>query len=261
VIEENVLHQELALHDILKKETSQLIKNSRLIEKTIFSSTTALFNIFLIVVYTFLFLLYRTSIKNFILMHFHNRNKKEARRILHNIKEVAQNYFLGLLIVMVLLGALNGLGLLWIGIDFPFLFGYTAAILAVIPYIGTFIGAVLPFLYAIMNTDNLWTPVFVIAWYTFVQAIEGNILTPNIVGSKVSMNPLVVIIALLTGNLIWGIAGMILFIPGLAILKVIFDNIAPLKPYALLLSSDFGHDSNAFIDKLGTKIKEKITKN
>ncbi|MFW6226956.1 MAG: AI-2E family transporter, partial [Bacteroidota bacterium] len=159
-----------------------------------------------------------------------------------------------------ILGALNGTGLWLIGLDYPFLFGYFAAFLAIIPYIGTFIGGLIPTTYAIIYTDSLWTPLMVVALYSGIQALEGNILTPKIVGSKVSINPLFALIALITGGFMWGIAGMILFIPSLAILKVIFDQVDSLKPYGALLSSDFGNKNKRIFQKISNKFSRPFEK-
>jgi putative heme transporter len=71
--------------------------------------------------------------------------------------------------------------------------------------------------------------------FVFVQFLEGNFITPQIVGSKVSINGLVAIIALLLGSALWGLAGMALSLPTIAILKVIFDSIPDLKPFAYVL--------------------------
>lgn len=241
-------------------EAGNIIENSGIIQKTILSSTTFFAFTGLTLVYTFLFLLYRTSIKNFILYHFRDEAKENAREIIYKIQKVAQQYFFGITIIVVLLGTLNGLGLLMIGLDYPFLFGYFAALLAIVPYIGTFIGGLLPILYALVNYDSLLTPLFVLLWYLFVQAIEGNILTPKIVGSQVSLNPLIALIALIAGGVLWGVAGMILFIPFISILKVLFDNTGTLKPYGVLLSSDFGHDEYPVLKKLGKKISKTADK-
>ena len=71
--------------------------------------------------------------------------------------------------------------------------------------------------------------------FIFVQFLEGNFITPQIVGSKISINGLVAIIALLLGSALWGISGMALSLPTIAILKVIFDNVEGLKPYGYVL--------------------------
>ncbi len=260
LIENTVFHGNIDLNEIVENQSEELLGSGEIIEKTIVTSTGFIASTFLIFVYTFLFLLYRTSFKKFVLYHFKSTKKPKISDMLYNIQKVAQNYFFGLFIIIVILGTLNGIGLLIIGLDYPFLFGYFAALLAIIPYIGTFIGGVLPFLYALINHNNLWMAVFVAVWYIIIQALEGNILTPKIVGSKVSLNPLIALVALLTGGLVWGIAGMILFIPFMAILKVIFDNTDTLKPYGLLLGSNFGDDELHLLKKLGKKIEDTVDK-
>ena len=212
----------------------------------------------LTLVYTFLFLLYRTAFKEFILYHFRGGKRDRAEEMVTKIQKVAQNYFFGIILIIIILGTLNGTGLWIIGLDYPFLFGFFAALLAIIPYIGTFIGGLLPTLYALINYDSIWTAVAVVGLYVSVQAVEGNILTPKIVGSRVSLNPLIALVSLFIGGLIWSIAGMILFIPIIGILKVIFDSIDTFKPYGLLLSSHFGSNRNEvpIFRELSDRIRE-----
>jgi predicted PurR-regulated permease PerM len=111
-----------------------------------------------------------------------------------------------------------------------------AALLTVIPYIGVFIGSLLPILYALVMTDSFFYPIAVFIWFQLVQALEGNVITPNIVGSQVSLNPLIAILSLLIGASVWGVAGMVLFTPLTAILKVFLDNIPALAAYGYLMS-------------------------
>ncbi len=243
VINEEVFAGKLSSDELIGTSAERLIRSTGIIGKTITSSTTFITYSVLVMVYTFLFLLYRNSFKKFILFHF---KKTEARdktgKILHNIQRVAQNYFYGLFLIIFIVGTLNGMGLWAIGLEYPFLFGYFASLLTIIPYIGTFIGGLLPFLYATINYDELWRPIAVVLLYTTIQTIEGNILTPKIVGSRVSLNPFIALLSLFIGAALWGLAGMVLFIPLMAILKVIFDSIQPLKPYGLLLGSSFGKE-------------------
>src|SRR5690606_14260515 len=107
----------------------------------------------------------------------------------------------------------NSAGLWIIGIDNPFLFGFLAAILAIVPYIGTLVGASIPVLYAFMTADSLWVPVSVIILFYVIQLVESNFLSPKIVGSSLNLNALGAILSLLIGAAVWGIAGMILFLP------------------------------------------------
>ncbi|MCB0804962.1 MAG: AI-2E family transporter [Bacteroidales bacterium] len=237
-------NQGLELEKILPDDNQKnIIQPTDILQQTIASTSNFIVSLTLVFVYTFLFLLYRTSFKNFILSNVPDHRREYVAHVMVDIRKVVKDYFVGLSIIILILGTLNGLGLWIIGLDFPFLFGFFAAILAIIPYIGTFIGGLLPFIYALVNADTLWTPVLVVAWYATVQTVEGNFLTPKIVGSRVSLNPLFALIALLVGGYVWGIPGMILFIPILAIIKVILDAIEPLKPLGLLLSSKFGNNS------------------
>jgi predicted PurR-regulated permease PerM len=241
LINDNLFSGEIQIKDLLSQKNGSIIPTSAIIQKTISVSSGLLSAIGLSVVFTFLFLLYRTSFKVLLVEKSGFNDKKEISGIIIRIKKVIQKYFYGVFFVMLILGVLNGFGLWIIGLDYPFLFGFFAAFLAIIPYIGSFIGGALPFLYAVLNFDSIWPAIWVFAWYTGVQAFEGNFLTPKVVGSQVSLNPLFALIALILGGIIWGIAGMILFIPIFAILKIVMENIEELKPYSFMLGKKFGH--------------------
>lgn len=244
-INEKVVPEGYDLHlEDLGNSGTILKSSTEFLRQTIITSTTMITYSIFVIIYVFLFLLYRSSFRKFIMIHFTDENAYAAQGLISKIQKVAQNYFFGLFIVVLIVGTLNGLGLWFIGIDYPFLFGYLAAVLTIIPYIGTTLGGTLPFLYALFIYDDIWMALAVVALYAGVQTLEGNFLTPKIVGSSVSLNPLFALIALIIGGFMWGIAGMILFIPLMAILKVIFDNIESLKPYGILLSSNFSDPGN-----------------
>ncbi len=260
-INSRILPGDLRIQEIYQQERENLLQSSsNIISKTISSSTSFLAIIVFIIVYTFLFLLYRTAFKEFILTNIIKKNSAYGKELVFSIQKVAQNYFYGLFMVIILIGTLNGLGLWIIGIDYPFLFGYLAAILTVIPYIGTTLGGLIPTFYALINYDSLWIPIAVLAVFFTIQTIEGNILTPKIVGERVSLNPLFALIALLLGGILWGVAGLILFIPLMAIIKVVFDHIDSLKPYGLLLSSEFANNKESIFSQLVRRLKEKRKK-
>ncbi len=219
----------------------------------IFFSTGLFANTFLTFIYTFLLLLYRHSIKQFLMSQFTEGTKDMGRKLFSEIRNVSQSYIYGMGIVMLILGTLNSVGLLLIGIEYAFLWGFLAALLAVIPYVGTLVGGMLPFLYAFATTDTLWQPLAVIALFTIVQTIEGNLITPKIVGSSVELNPLAAILSLVLGNAIWGVGGMILAIPFMAIMRVIFTHVEPLRPIGLLLSSKLYDKEEVFSEKYDKK--------
>ncbi|MBR9921211.1 MAG: AI-2E family transporter [Bacteroidetes bacterium] len=217
------------------------------IQSGITSSTTFLANTTLTFIYTFLFLLYRGSVKNFILIQFEPHQRDEMRNVLRKIKDVVQQYLNGLGLVILILFGLNSLSLWAIGINYPVFWGGLAAVLAVIPYIGSFLGGLLPFLYSLATTDTVWQPLTVAGAFIVIQALEGNIITPKVVGSAMKINPFVAIFSLIVGGSIWGVAGLILALPAIAIVKVIFSEIDYLKPVGLLLSSHLNDKESQFM--------------
>jgi predicted PurR-regulated permease PerM len=122
-----------------------------------------------------------------------------------------------------------------IGIDNPFLFGFLGATLAIIPYIGTVLGAVIPIIYAFVSYDSLWMAVAVALLFWFIQLLSDNFLTPRIVGGSLKINALTAILSLFVGAAAWGLAGMILFLPFTAMLRVVCEEFEELKPVALIL--------------------------
>jgi predicted PurR-regulated permease PerM len=215
-----------------------------------FSSSAAFLTGFLLTfIYIFLFLLYRSAFKNFIEMQTHQKKREGTNELLDSIQKVIQGYLQGLVMVISILGILNSVGLCVIGIQHPFLWGFLAATLAVIPYIGTFIGGLLPFLYAIGTANEPWQPVAVVILFVVVQTLEGNLITPKVVGSSISINPLAALIALLVGAEIWGIAGMILSLPCIAILNELLKQSDTWRPISYLISDEIGVDENFFSQK------------
>lgn len=218
-------------------EVKQLLKqNSAKIFDFITTSGGILGDFVLSPLYMFLFLLYR----NFLISFLYRATsiistKQKMRFILTELYKVQQNYLLGMVSVMFIVGLLNSLGLLILGIDHAFFFGFLCALLLLIPYVGIIIGSILPALIALATKDSYWYAFGVIAIFGFIQFIEGNFITPKITGSKVSLNALVSILVIVLFSMLWGIPGMILALPITASLKVIFDNSEKFKPIGFLL--------------------------
>ncbi len=216
---------------------------------TLSLSSNLLINFLLTFIYTFLLLLYRTSLKQFYLIQFGERIKDGAEEVLNRIQGVIQKYLYGLGLVIIILGILNSIGLTIIGIEYAIFWGFLAAFLAIIPYVGTALGGLLPFLFAFATTDNYWQPLSVIALFGMVQVIEGNLITPKVVGSSIKINPLAAILALLIGGGLWGTAGLILSLPILAIIRIIFSQVDFLKPVAVLLGDEIYEKDDVFEEK------------
>ncbi|NND79000.1 MAG: AI-2E family transporter, partial [Maribacter sp.] len=220
------------------------------IGKSIESTTIVLANIILIIVITFFLLLYRTAFKNFFLTQFSPGESRESMNSLFNkIQHITQHYLLGLGLVIIILGTLTGLGLWIIGVQYAFFWGFLAAFLGIIPYIGTTIGGFLPFLFVLATATSFWQPLAVVLLYAGIQQIEGNFITPNIMGSSIKINPLVAILGLLAGGIVWGIAGMILALPMIAVIKEILRNFDSLAPISYLMESNLSGNTGIFHEK------------
>jgi len=202
------------------------------------SGTAFLVNFFMVLIFMFFMLLYRGAIKNFILLQFRDKKREQGREILLQIQRLVRNYLYGLLTVILILAFLNSIGLWIIGIGYPVFWASLAAFLSIIPYIGTTLGGLLPFMYAIATLNTWWQPLAVVALYSSIQQLEGNLITPYVVGSNVKINPFIAILSLLIGGYIWGLAGIVLGIPLAAIVKLVFDNVDSLKPVGILMSND-----------------------
>src|SRR6056297_594437 len=213
------------------------------------SGTTFLVNFLMVLIFIFFFMLYRGAIKNFILLQFKPDNREQGREILYQIQRVVRNYLYGLLMVILILAILNSIGLLIIGVGYAVFWASLAAFLSIIPYIGTTLGGLLPFMYSFATATNWWQPLAVVALYFSVQQLEGNLITPYVVGSNVKINPFIAIIALLIGGYIWGVAGIVLGIPIAAIIKLMFDNVDALKPVGALMSNHLHKNENEFLEK------------
>lgn len=194
--------------------------------------------VFLIPVYTFLIMLYKTLILNFFYEVFSEENKEKVGEIIGETKSAIQSYIVGLLIETSIVAVMNSAALLLLGVPNAILIGVIGAILNLLPYIGGIIAIALPVLMATITKDGFTTQLLIIGAYALIQFIDNNILVPRIVSSKVQINALVSIVIVLMGAALWGVSGMFLSIPFIAVLKIIFDRIDGLKPWGRLLGDN-----------------------
>ena len=198
-------------------------------------SGSVLSDMILIPIYCFFFLYYRAFFRAFTYKVFNKRSKSFINGLIKKVYIIQQNYLNGLLKVIIIVGTLNTIGLLALGIENAVFFGFFAAILILIPYIGVLIGALLPAILALATKDSAWYAFGVIAIFGFIQFIEGNFITPKITGSKVSINAFIALSSLILFAMLWGIAGMVLALPITATLKVIFDHTPGYEAYGFLI--------------------------
>lgn len=228
----------------LEQGITNLIDKSGQYFGSIISATTSAFTLLsLLPIFVFFMLYYKEMYQTFFHKIFIKKsNNGSIDGVLQNVREVTQNYLVGMLTVIGILAILNTIGLFIIGLEHALFFGVFAALLAVVPYIGIIIGSIPPLLFAFLLGDSLLQPLLVVAVFGTVQFLEGNFITPRIVGSKVSINPFMAILALIIGGELWGISGMILFVPLIGILRVIFEQVDNLKPYGYLLGNKIDYD-------------------
>jgi AI-2 transport protein TqsA len=218
---------------------SKLLNSGGTMLKTLLVGVTGGFATFLlIIIYIFFFLLLRDRLKGFILQFFKEEQHKNLRGVIGKIQGLTVHYMTGLLIEIVALGTLNSIGFLILGIKQAIFFGFLGAILNLIPYLGAIIGAIFPMFVALIYKDSIWYPLGVLVVIIITQFIDNNFLTPKIVGAHIRINALATIVVILVGGAVWGLAGMILFLPLLGIFKIICDHVEPLKPFGYLIGED-----------------------
>lgn len=190
----------------------------------------------LIPLYIFFLLYYRDLFYDGVLQALLNYREK-ALPLINQVSKVVQQYLNGLIVVTFIVGVLFYLILILLGIKFAFFFAVLLAVFNLIPYIGVILSSVIVVLYVFSTTDSLFYPAAVLVSLWVIQLVENNLITPYIVGSKVKINPMAALIAIFVGANIWGVSGMILFIPIVGALKVIASKFESLKPLAIFLGT------------------------
>lgn len=198
---------------------------------------------FLTPVYIFMFLFYQPHLVEFIHKLFGVNQDNNVSEVLAQTKTIIQSYLAGLFAEFAIIAAMNSIGLLILGIDYAILLGILGSLLNVIPYIGGLVAVAIFMVVALVTKAPIYV-LYVFALYAFIQFIDNNYIVPKIVGSKVKLNALVCIIGVISGAALWGIPGMFLAIPLLAIIKLIFDRIEPLKPWGFLLGETISPTGN-----------------
>jgi predicted PurR-regulated permease PerM len=209
--------------------------NSSAVGQTLMTVGSGIAMFFLIPVYVFLFLLYRPIILEFIHQISGDDNRLQIREVVSQTKKVVQRYLVGLLIEAGIVAILDTSALLVLGVPYAILLGILAALLNMIPYLGGIVGVGLPMAIALATMPSAWYAVYVLIIFYIIQLIDNNYIVPKIVASKVKINALFSIIVVLAGNALWGIPGMFLSLPILAIIKLTCDNFETLKPWGYLL--------------------------
>ncbi|WP_299758080.1 AI-2E family transporter [uncultured Pontibacter sp.] len=203
----------------------------------VYTSAVSLVLLVLIPIYVALILYNREQLAKALKSFFPQNEHRKIRQILHETISTYYNFIKGMAIVYLVVGVLNSLGLLLIGVPHAIFFGVVASVLTFIPYVGITIGAILPMTVAWITYDSIWYPLGVVLVFGVVQYLEANLIFPWAVSARLQVNMLFTLLAIVAGGILWGASGMILFIPFLAILKLIADKHHRMRPLSLLLGS------------------------
>lgn len=235
--------------DWMKGKVAETGNKSPAVILGVFTATgTLIAMIALIPLYIFFLTYFKEKYKQFINLVFKEK-AHQTLTILRDISSVSRKYLKGILIDVIILTILGSIGYSLLGIQHAVLFAALAALLNIIPYVGATIGSILPVFMAIITKDDMSYALGAFGVALLVQFLDNNFISPLVVGSSVSINPLTAIIVLIAGALIWGIAGMILAIPLTGMLKVICDRVDQLKPYGFLLGEEVNYWERSYLYK------------
>ena len=204
------------------------------IQSALSATTSTIFAFGILPVYVFFMTFYRNKFRNFVLMVTLPGKHEATKKVMDQISDVTRKYVGGIVAVVLILCVLNSFGLWIVGIKYAIMFGILSALMNLIPYFGTLIGATIPLTFTLLSG----TPekaIGVLILFIIIQFTENNILTPNITGGSVQINPFFTIIGIVFGGMLWGIPGMLVAVPLLGTLKIIFENVNTLHPYAFLM--------------------------
>ncbi|WP_299824070.1 AI-2E family transporter [uncultured Pontibacter sp.] len=208
------------------------------VQGVIYTSAVSMVLLLLIPVYIALILYYREQLAKALFLLFRETEQQKIRQILQETIITYYNFIKGMAIVYLVVAVMNSVGLLVLGIPHAIFFGVVASVLTFIPYVGITIGAILPMAVAWVTYDSIWYPLGVILVFGVVQYLEANLIFPWAVSYRLRVNMLFTLLAIVAGGILWGASGMILFIPFLAILKLIADKHEQMQVVSILLGNE-----------------------
>ena len=211
------------------------LQNSSISIVSLGALTSLLINIFLIPLYIFFLIYYRHFFIEFFYKLFYHVERELIDDTLQKMSLVIKGYLFGQLLDILIIGAANAIALYFIGVGYPIVLGFVIAVLCIIPYLGMIIGSLVAVLVAFMTTDTSWQPLTAFSLLWIIHIIDSNLVAPLVIGSRVSLNPLMAIFVLFLFGELWGLPGLFLALPLTAIMKVIFDTVPGLKAYGFLL--------------------------
>lgn len=199
-----------------------------------------LVELLIVMLYVILLLLYRKKIYEFIMMYVRQEKKQDSEVVLSQINKVVGHYLWGRVQVMAVLAVMYYIAFLSFNLPYAVLILIFATLITIIPYLGPFVSGLIPIVFAIIFFESLSSVLIFTVIIIIIQLTESYVLEPLIIGKEVKLNPLIVILAVITGGLIWGIAGMVLFVPLFAMVNIISKYSVGMEPISYLFATSMG---------------------
>lgn len=253
------IEQNSQLNYLTETASKSLSAGTDILGKTLSSISSVIMLIVFTFLYTLFLLLYRRHLVKFLVIVFRDKHQHVVLDVVIQIQVMVKRYLIGLLLQMIIVTVLTFIAYTIIGVKYNFMLAILTGVLNVLPYIGIFIALVVGVIITFATTSASHVLLVVLAMVV-IHAIDGNLIMPKVVGSKVKLNSLVVILGLVIGEMTWGISGMLLTIPVLAIMKIVFDRVEDLRPWGFLLGEE--DNESPLFNKTITKIfktPEKVT--
>jgi len=214
-----------------------------------------LFSFLLMLIYVFFLLVNRDKFSEFLMKYIPDKNKQQTEEIMDKIKMVANRYLWGRVQVMFVLSIMYTITFYAYDLEYSALLIIFGVLVTIIPYIGPFLSGLFPIIFMmIMSTNSAEIISFTII-VLIIQLIESYVLEPVIIGSEIKQSPLFVVIAIVLGSAIWGVAGLILFVPLFGVMKIIFDNTKGLEPVGFLVGYESSGTKQSVFDRIRNKMR------
>lgn len=187
-----------------------------------------LFSLVLAVIVSFYLLKDFPVIKASVVQRVPDAHRERFLGVMTELDLLVSGFVRGQLLVCLCIGVLTGIGMLLLGVDKPLLVAFCAGIFNVVPYLGPVTGAVPAILLTIVEYQPvggmsavLPRVIGIVLWFSFVQTLDGMVISPRIMSRTVRLHPLVILFALLVGGQLFGLVGIMLAVPAAAVIKIL----------------------------------------
>jgi predicted PurR-regulated permease PerM len=228
--------------DLTQKETGTTSNRFKSIVTTAASTLGAigenLVTITLIPMYLFFMLNYRGLFKRFIENRYREGKLEYLRNFIRSAQSSIENYLIGTLILTLITAVMTFIVLIIFGVNYAIFFSVFMAVLNLIPYIGNLIAFLFILIYVYITKESITTALLIGGILYVSNLVQENLLRPVLIGNKMEMNAMTVFTGVIIGGILWGVSGMVLFIPFLGIIKSMLINDEKMRPFAVFFEEE-----------------------